>query len=96
MQVLFLANTSETLSYVIGPVSTGLEPLTCLTQCLQMVVNNNKPPKKGQVRDIFMTKLSHVWSGNAFKKLSLCYQNVSAKNVFNLSVMFRNFLVRKS
>ena len=28
-----------------GPVYTGLELVTCFTQCLQIVVNNNKPEK---------------------------------------------------
>ena len=30
----------------IGPVYTWLELVTCFTQCLQMVVNNNKPEKR--------------------------------------------------
>ena len=85
MQVLFLANTSETLSYVIGPVSTGLEPLTCLTQCLQMAVNNNKSPKKGTGQRHFYDKVITCLEWQCF--LSLCYQNVTAKNVFNFSEM---------
>ena len=38
------------IRYDNGPEYTWLELVTCTTQCLQMVVNNNKPEKRDRLK----------------------------------------------
>ena len=52
------------------PVYTWLELVTSFTVFINSKQQQTR--KKVKVRDIFMTKLWHFWSSNAFKKLSKC------------------------
>ena len=42
--------TNSFTIYTDGPEYTWLELVTCFTQCLQMVVNNNKPEKRDRLK----------------------------------------------